>query len=248
MMQRLVVHFSCGAASAVAAKLTTARYAQSESEVVNAFVSEEHEDNRRFCTDVERWIGRKITVLREVKHGASAYAILRKSRYTKGLYGAPCSRVLKRELLDAWSRPDDIPILGYTIEEQDRADNFLDQFPTAKFPLIEAGLDKASCLALIGDAGITLPIMYRMGYNNANCVGCVKGGAGYWNKIRVDFPDRFEEMAQIEEMIGPSAYLMRDRDTGVRFSLRQLDPKAGRHEMPEISCGFACEGIREIMK
>lgn len=27
-------------------------------------------------------------------------------------------------------------------------------------------------------AGIELPLMYRMGYDNANCIGCVKGGEG----------------------------------------------------------------------
>ena len=24
--------------------------------------------------------------------------------------------------------------------------------------------------------GIEIPVMYRLGYNNNNCVGCVKGG------------------------------------------------------------------------
>ena len=37
-------------------------------------------------------------------------------------------------------------------------------------------------------------------YNN--CIGCVKGGMGYWNKIRRDFPERFEEMAALEKEIG----------------------------------------------
>ena len=32
-----------------------------------------------------------------------------------------------------------------------------------------------------------------MGYNNNNCIGCIKGGMGYWNKIRVDFPEVFEK-------------------------------------------------------
>ena len=43
--------------------------------------------------------------------------------------------------------------------------------------------------SLIERAGLRLPEMYRLGYANANCVGCVKGGAGYWNKIRRDFPE-----------------------------------------------------------
>lgn len=31
--------------------------------------------------------------------------------------------------------------------------------------------------------------MYDLGYANNNCIGCVKGGIGYWNKIRIDFPE-----------------------------------------------------------
>ena len=243
MSRRRVVHFSCGAASAVAAKLSVAK--GGDVAVVNAFVAEEHEDNRRFLADVEKWLGLPIVVLKDAKYGASAYEVFRRSRYTKGMYGAPCRAAVKGDVLDAWSLPTDIPIIGYTAEEQDRADSFLEHTPDAEFPLIDAGLDKGACLAMVERAGIVLPQMYRMGYANANCIGCVKGGAGYWNKIRRDFPDRFEEMAQIEDQIGPSSFLMRDRKTGVRFSLRQLDPSAGRHDAPVPDCGFACTRAEE---
>lgn len=238
-MPRRVVQFSCGAASAVAAKLTLTRH--SDAVVVNAFLAEEHDDNRRFLTDVEAWIGTAITVLRDEKYGASAYEVFRRVRYTKGMYGAPCSRTLKRDLLDRWSTPGDIPILGFTAEEEDRADGYLDSHGgIGEFPLIDGGLTKRDCLAMVERAGIRLPTMYLLGYNNANCIGCVKGGAGYWNKIRRDFPERFNEMCAIEDTIGPTAYLMRDRATGVRVPLRQLDPAAGRHDTTVPECGFAC--------
>lgn len=241
---RHVVHFSCGAASAVAAKLSVATLKNVV--VVNAFIAEEHPDNRRFLLDVEKWIGVQIVQLADEKYGASAYEVFRRSRYTKGMYGAPCTKKLKREVLDAWSMPGDVPILGYTAEEEHRADRFLEGHGgVGLFPLIERGLTKANCLAMIENAGIVLPEMYRLGYSNANCIGCVKGGAGYWNKIRRDFPDRFEEMARIEETIGESAFLMRDRSSGKRISLRQLDPKSGRHKTEIPECGFACERAEE---
>ena len=109
-------------------------------------------------------------------------------------------------------------------------------------PLIDWKVTKAECFSILQGAGLKLPEMYRLGYQNANCVGCVKGGAGYWNKIRRDFPDQFEETAAIEEMIGPSAYLFRHRATGVRFSLRELPPTMGRYkdEAPP-ECGVLCE-------
>jgi hypothetical protein len=75
-----------------------------------------------------------------------------------------------------------------------------------------------------------------------NCIGCVKGGEGYWNKIRRDFPEQFEAIAVIQETIGSGAYLFRDSKTGVRYSLRELPPDKGRsQDKPESSCSFFCE-------
>ncbi len=45
-------------------------------------------------------------------------------------------------------------------------------------------------------------MMYRLGYVNNNWVGGWKGGMGYWNKIRVDFPDVFAEAVAITLFIG----------------------------------------------
>lgn len=247
MPRRRIVHFSCGAASAVAAKLTIAK--DHDAVVVNVFIAEEHPDNRRFLEDVQRWLGSPITVLRDEKYGASAYEVFRRNRYTRGRFGAPCTRALKRDVLDRFQTPRDVPVLGFTTEEQERADKFLDTHAgVGEFPLIEAGINKAECLSLIERAGILLPEMYRLGYNNANCIGCVKGGAGYWNKVRRDFPERYEEMARIEDAIGESSYLMRDRNTGARISLRQLDPLAGRHDVTVPECGLVCETVDRVIR
>lgn len=75
--------------------------------------------------------------------------------------------------------------------------------------------------------------MYDMGYSNNNCIGCVKGGMGYWNKIRVDFPEVFQRMSKLEREIGHSCI------KGVY--LDELDPDRGRME-DEImqDCGIMC--------
>lgn len=244
-MSRMVGQFSCGAASAVACKLAIAEFsATHEIEIINAFIVEEHEDNRRFLADCERWFERPITVLRDEKFGASTDELWRRRRYMTGRYGAICSGTLKRAVLDQWKRPGDVMVLGYTAEEGRRFDAFLDanNDVPAIAPLIERGLTKDDCLAMVERAGIVLPMMYRLGYHNANCRGCIKGGEGYWNKIRVDFPERFIEVRDIQEGIGPGAYFFRNRKTGVRFGLKDLDPTAGRFiEEPAISCSFFCE-------
>lgn len=244
MSERIICQFSCGAASAVATKLILAQFGETRDVlIVNAFIKEEHEDNRRFLADCEKWFGREITVLRNEKFGASTIEVFTRKRYLKGMRGAPCSKELKRDLLDTFRRPDDVIVLGYTVEEQDRYDDFIDRHNDIKVlvPLIERGLTKGDCLGMLENAGIEMPAMYRLGYDNANCIGCVKGGMGYWNKVRRDFPERFEQVAAIEEAIGPSAYLFRDRDTNERFGLRQLPADAGRHDEPLPSCSFFCQ-------
>lgn len=253
-MTRYICHFSCGAASAVAAKITVGKYGLAhEVRIVNAFLAGEDADNRRFLADCEAWFAHPIEVVRDTVYNANHFEVFRKRRYTKGRYGAPCSRSLKRDVIDAYigDNAGDVHVLGYTADEQDRFDLWLDANAGrhAEAPLIEAGLGKADVLAMVARAGIELPRMYRLGYHNANCVGCVKGGAGYWNKIRKDFPAAFEEMASIEESIGPGARILRHRSgplKGQRFWLRELPPDAGRYEdEPDISCSAACEFVEQ---
>lgn len=242
-MSRIISNFSCGAASAVATKLVlSGDIKDREIVVVNAFMADEHNDNRRFLADCAVWFGRSVTVVADEKYGASAREVWRKTRFIKGHRGASCSRILKRELLDSFLRPNDVVVLGYTMEEQDRLDRWIDANNGQKAiaPLIEKGLSKADCLAIVERAGIQLPIMYRLGYSNANCIGCCKG-QGYWNKIRVDFPMVFEEVAQIEQDIGPGSFMFRDRKSGKRYSLRDLDPNSGRHDEILPDCGVYCE-------
>jgi len=86
--------------------------------------------------------------------------------------------------------------------------------------------------------GIKRPEMYDMGYRNNNCIGCVKGGMGYWNKIRRDFQEVFRERAAIEREIGFA--ILKDQNGPV--FLDELDPNRGRIE-DEITmdCGIMCE-------
>ncbi len=249
--RRIVVHFSCGAASAVAAKLALAVYSPRQVVIVRAWIEEEHKENDRFCADCERGFGHPITILRDEKYGASARTTWRKRRYmTSGRSGiASCADALKRHMIRAIMLPDDVHVLGLTAEEQDRADRFMD---TSKmlgvFPLIERGLTKADCLAIVERAGIELPAMYKLGFNNNNCIGCPKGGEGYWNKIREHFPKDFVEVSEIQESIGPGSYFFRNRATGERFGLKDLNPSSGRHTEPEISCSFFCAMAEEEME
>lgn len=238
-MSRIVCHFSCGAASAVATKLILAKYDRSRVVILNAFIVEEHSDNRRFLADCEIWFKHPITVLRDERDRASTDAVWRRKRFLSNHLFTPCSYHLKREVIEAAVLPGDTHVYGFTVEESVRAQRFLDT--GAICPLIDANLTHADCLAMVERAGLVLPEMYRLGFNNANCIGCCKGGEGYWNKIREVFPQRFAEVVQIQESIGAGAYTFRNRETGARFGLKDLNPRSGRHDEPLASCSFFCD-------
>ncbi|WP_122432086.1 hypothetical protein [Pseudomonas viridiflava] len=243
-LPRIVCQFSCGAASAVATKLALADFgATHDVQILNAYLANEHEDNRRFLTDCEAWFGRPVTVLRDEKYGADIIEVFRRERFMKSQYGAPCTKLLKRRLLDSWKQPRDVMVFGYTAEEIDRFDDFRERNPDRPViaPLIERGLGKEDCKAMIQRAGIELPIMYRMGYENANCIGCVKGGEGYFRAIREDFPEQFEALCKVQDTLGSGSYLHRYRDTNVRFSLRELGDGPVRRNEKIPACSFFCE-------
>jgi hypothetical protein len=235
---RRVVWFSCGAASAIAAKLAVDKYGETCEVVYCDTMSTEHEDNARFFTDVERWIGRTITVIRSDKYG-SIDDVFERRRYMSGVKGAICTTEMKKFPREKFQRLDDIHIFGYTVDEQRRADTFEDTNPAlhVEWILIDAGVTKESCLSLLNDAGITLPVMYSLGFDHNNCIGCVKATSpGYWNRTRKLFPEVFERRVQQSRAIG--AKLARVK--GQRIYLDQLPPD---EDAPDdaIECGPVCQ-------
>lgn len=238
MSKRIVSWFSCGAASAVATKLAIAE-SYHPVEIVYCKVQEEHPDNERFLKDCENWFGQKITILQNEKYSGSIYEVFRKRKYIVGVAGAPCTVHLKKDVRKQYEKPNDVQIFGYTVEEQDRVDRFIDSNNDVNLwsVLIEKSLTKEDCLAILQRAGIELPAMYSLGYKNNNCIGCVKGGLGYWNKIRSDFPAQFEKMAKIEKEI--NAKILKHK--GERIWLSELPLDAGDYPMEHsIECGIFC--------
>ncbi len=237
---RTVAWFSCGATSAVAAKIALER--DPSTIVAYCDTGSEHPDNVRFLQDCENWLGVPIQVLRSKKY-ETIWDVFEKRRFLNSPKGALCTVEMKKLVRRAFEKPDDLQVFGFDAGEAPRAQRFKDNNPEIAvwFPLIERALSKADCLAAISRAGIELPAMYRLGYHNNNCIGCVKGGAGYWNKVRRDFPEVFDRMAKLERTLD-AALNKTSGENGerIRVFLDELDPKAGRHKDLEISCGLFC--------
>src|SRR3990167_948887 len=113
-MPRTVGWFSCGAASAVAVKLTNPDI------IAYCETSSEHSDNARFMADCERWFGKKITRLKSPKY-ADTWAVWEARKYLAGIDGAPCTGELKIKPRLDFQLPDDVHIFGYTEDWRDVA-------------------------------------------------------------------------------------------------------------------------------
>ena len=241
----ILAWFSAGAPSAVAARLAVHEYGAENVTILNTDVGSEHPDNARFIRDVSEWIGVPVGQLKSEKY-RDTWQVWEERRFLVGPAGALCTTELKKKPRWAVQKDYGAQVYGYTAEprERARADRFRVQNPEVELltPLIDKGLTKGDCLAIIEDAGIAIPAMYALGYANNNCIVCVKGGMGYWNKIRRDFPDTFDRMAVLERNIGHS--LLSD-NTGPVW-LGDLDPTRGRYEdEPDIECSLLCAAVED---
>jgi 3'-phosphoadenosine 5'-phosphosulfate sulfotransferase (PAPS reductase)/FAD synthetase len=241
----IVVWFSCGAASAVAAKKTIERYeANNRIRIVNNPIKEEHHDNQRFLRDVQDWLGVEIEFALNSKYPSAACEdVWEARRFMSGAQGAPCTQELKKRARQEWEVKNDYDyiVLGFTADEQKRHERFVLTERSNVLPvLIDENITKADCYRIINEAGLRLPEIYRLGFPNANCIGCVKAGsATYWNHVRKTFPDVFKQRAEMSRRLGAKLAWYK----GGRIFLDELPPDAKGRPMKnmDFECGIFCE-------
>lgn len=250
-INRIVVWLSGGVSSAVAAKIATEKYqGKINVELVNTDTGSEDQDNYRFMREVGEWVGLPVKYIRNEKY-KNTFEVYDACGFIKNQYGARCTVELKKVPRRLYERlATDLQVFGYDADEKKRAKRFLYDNPevNAWFPLVEKGINKDMARQMVAQAGIAEPRTYREGFKNANCLefGCVKGGMGYWNFMRVARPHVFWRMAQKEREIG-YAILAYDtvNENGKRIKipvfLDELDPQAGNYKAePAFQCGLFC--------
>lgn len=210
----------------------------------------EHPDNLRFLRQVEDWIQWPITILKcqvpeylDSDGTPDIFKVFDATGWLVGPAGARCSTELKKNLRRDYQWPDDLHLFGLCADEKGRIGEFEKRNPELylEWMLRDGRLTKRNCLDLISECGINLPELYTKGYRNNNCIGCVKGQMGYWNKIRVDYPAVFSRMAAQERKMGVACCKRYEGETRIPIFLDELDPTAGRYEAePDIECGPQC--------
>lgn len=235
-MRQGIGWFSGGITSAVAIKSAIAEGL--DVQIYFFETGQHHPDNMRFLHDCEKWYGQKIHIMRNKKAWSVEKVLERGFINSPG--GAYCTKLLKKDVRVALEKITefDFQIFGFEFEPRQikRAERFVEQYPESKgyFPLIKHQITKGQCFEIVRDAEIEIPAMYRLGYSNANCIGCVKGGKAYWNKIRKDFPEVFQRTAELERLAGRSCI------NGTFLDELQSNVDFGEQlELPE--CGVTCE-------
>ena len=254
-MIRVVSWLSGGIASFIAAWLVRNRL----TDVIFIDIATQTRDTRRFAEEAatllgfppvpegEEWTPGHLLVLESLFFG-DQFDVIHARRYINGTGGAPCTGALKRDVRKQWEfdnkRDSFTYVWGFDANEKHRINHTIDHNNHVQhlFPLAERGLSKEAAHAVCRDLGLRRADLYDMGYPNANCVGCVKGGMGYWNKIRIDFPEVFAEMAALEREIGATCL----HDCNGKVWLDELDPQRGRCDrITVLPCGIACGVLEE---
>lgn len=243
--QRHLVWFSNGAASAVTAKIAIEMGLDPLIVTCDTKVNE-HPDNIRFQNDVQSWLGREIIEIKSVKY-ATVDDVFEARKYMSGIGGAPCTTELKKIPRQDFQRTTtlfnelaDVHHFGYTVEEYRRILNFKNNNPEiiSRFPLAYYGLTKGDCHKRILNAGIKTPVMYELGFNNNNCMGCVKAQSPkYWNLTRIHFPEVFKRRCEQSRKLGVRLVKIGKK----RIFLDELPPDNMTDYNEQIECGVACQ-------
>ena len=204
-------------------------------------IDDQHEDSIRFIKDIENAIGKEVEILRSKQYRTVEECVLAFGGFRNPYNSfAPCTNWLKKRVRKQWEEEhqdyDLTYVWGFDLKEKNRAERTVEANPQAnhEFPLIEKNLSKEEVHGLFErNFDFKRPLMYDLGYPNNNCIGCVKGGAGYWNRIRKDFPEVFESRSKLERKVGHSILKVGYLD--------ELDPNRGNMNTEIFpDCGIMC--------
>jgi 3'-phosphoadenosine 5'-phosphosulfate sulfotransferase (PAPS reductase)/FAD synthetase len=200
-----VVQFSGGAGSWAAAKRVAERYGTDSMVLLFADVKDEHPDLYRFIDEAAANVGVPLTVISD---GRTPRQVMSDERLIGNSRMDPCSKILKRELLDRWCRahcdPDETArYIGIDWTEFDRLETFRNRVHPWKAyaPLCEKPyISKQDALMWLRKERIELPLLYRQGFPHNNCGGaCIKAGKGQWAMLLKHDPDRYRAWEEWEE-------------------------------------------------
>lgn len=218
-----VVMFSGGVGSWAAAKRVVERHGKDDVVLLFADTLIEDEDLYRSLNDYSANLGLPIT---RIQDGRTPWQVFNDVKFLGNSRVDPCSRVLKRELMNKWrdeycDPADSVMYLGIDWSEIHRIETVKARNPgwVYEAPMCEKPLfTKAGMLHWQEREGIKVQRLYEMGFPHANCGGfCIKAGHAQFRLLLEQMPERYAEHEAnenaIRDKLGEVA-IMRDRSGG----------------------------------
>lgn len=214
------VSYSSGISSWAAAKKIAEAHGPEGMVLVFADTLIEDEDNYRFLEESAANIGAPLV---RISDGRTPWDVMRDERMIGNSQFDPCSKILKRELLDRWRdayccQATTKLVLGIAWDESHRIDEVQARNEPWMYvaPLCEKPwISKDECLAWAEYEGVKPPRMYAAGFSHANCGGgCIKAGQREWKRLLGFNPAHYAKWEtwenEMREMVGNHS-ILRDR-------------------------------------
>ncbi|MEU1883480.1 hypothetical protein ABZ470_39755 [Streptosporangium sp. NPDC020072] len=224
-----VIQMSGGIGSFWAAKRVVAQHGAANTVALFADTLVEHPSLYTFLDDACAHLGVELVV---VADGRTPFEVFFDEHFLGNSRLAPCSKRLKQIPCRRWLETNCDPAstvvyVGIDADEPQRLpgvvkgwDGWNVQFPMSEEPhwAKEQMLDE--CRAL----GITVPLLYELGYPHNNCSGlCVRAGQRQWLLTLQLFPDEYAEAEREEqrfrEKFGKDVAILRETVKGERRPL-----------------------------
>ena len=186
---KVIVFYSGGICSYLAAKRCVAEYGKDEVLLYFNDVSYEHKTLYKFLFDGAKKLGCKLYI---DKDGRTPFDV-----FAEGMMGNtrldPCSHKLKRERSHKFMKDISLDVkvaLGFSWDEMHRLEGAKQNYKhEAIAPMTEAPyLTKTEMIKEVENDGLEIPYLYNIGMSHNNCGGfCIKAGqAHYAQLLRAD--------------------------------------------------------------
>lgn len=251
-----VVMFSGGIGSWAAAKRVAATYGTENLTLLFTDTMMEDEDLYRFIDEAAANVGGTFVRLCD---GRTPWEVFEDEKFIGNNRVDPCSRVLKRSLMDKWRDANCDPLrttiyVGIDWTEKHR----LTKLHSRCAPWIyEAPLCappfrlKSELLEELKSEGIRPPRLYDLGFSHNNCGGfCCKAGHAHFRLLLKTMPERYafheaQEAALMAKLGGPWG-ILKDRRGGTAkpLTLKQfrerIEQDDGDYERDDLAAGCGC--------
>lgn len=237
-----LVGFSGGVTSWATAKLVVKKHGKEGVVLLFADTLIEDPTLYAFLEEAALNVGAPLV---KISDGRTPHEVFKQERFMGNARVDPCSKHLKRNLLDKW-REDNCEVdvttyhVGLDWTEPHRLKKLAERISPWKCEALLTKppyLEKQEVVDWAKAEGLTPCSLYGEGFPHANCGGtCCKAGIAHWTLLYKTHPGRFAEWESTErwmmENVSEKCYMLRDRRGGTTkpFPLSKLRERIEKEE------------------